>query len=115
MCHLRLTALKESIRKYNSVGTTGKFEGHGVAPEVLRAYREVWTAGEMTVRANLVYSPSWSSTAEAERTMENWAHTLSGPGFGDSRLMNSGIHLQYAGDQYLASSRSTIATKQGHA
>jgi len=102
----RVAALKESMRTYNSVGTTGIYEGHGIAPEVMRAYKEVWAGGEMTVRANLVYSPSWSSLAEAERDMENWAHTLSGSGLGDSKLRHTGVYLQYKGDQYLASARS---------
>ena len=31
----RVEALRESMRLYNSVGTTGTYEGHGVAPEVL--------------------------------------------------------------------------------
>ena len=41
----RVAALQESMRLYNSVGTTGTYEGHGVAPEVLQAYKEVWDAG----------------------------------------------------------------------
>ena len=32
----RVDALRESMRLYNSVGTTGTYEGHGVAPEVLQ-------------------------------------------------------------------------------
>ncbi len=102
----RVAALKESMRAYNSVGTTGIYEGHGVAPEVLRTYKEVWDAGEMTVRANLVYSPSWTSLAEADRDMGNLAPMLSGLGFGDSKLKYNGIYLQYGGDQYVARARS---------
>ena len=33
----RVEALKSSMGSYNSVGTTGIYEGHGVAPEVLNA------------------------------------------------------------------------------
>ena len=43
----RVEALKESMRLYNSVGTTGTYEGHGVAPEVLRAYKDLWDGGEL--------------------------------------------------------------------
>ena len=103
----RVAALKESMKAYNSVGTTGIYEGHGVAPEVQRAYKTVWAAGDMTVRANLVYSPSWISLAEAEREIENWGHSLSGLGFGDSRLKHAGIYLQYGGDEYVARARSS--------
>ena len=35
----RLRTLPESARAYHSFGTTSIFEGHGVASEVLRAYR----------------------------------------------------------------------------
>ena len=45
----RVQALKDSMRLYNSVGTTGTYEGHGVAHEVLRAYKEVWDLGNITV------------------------------------------------------------------
>ena len=42
----RVEALKRSMALYNSVGTTGTYEGHGVAPEIVRAYKEVWDSGE---------------------------------------------------------------------
>ena len=41
-----LLPLKRSMALYNSVGTTGTYEGHGVAPEIVRAYKEVWDSGE---------------------------------------------------------------------
>ena len=102
----RVEALKESMRLYNAVGTTTIYEGYGVAPELLRAYKEVWDAGEMTVRARLVLSPTWQSSAEAERDMERWAHTASGAGFGDAMLRVSGYFIQYRGSSYVARARS---------
>ena len=69
----RVEALRESMKLYNSVGTTGTYEGHGVASEVLRVYRELWDAGDMNIRAHLVISPSWHSVTEAERDVERWA------------------------------------------
>ena len=103
----RVEALKESMRLYNSVGTTGTYEGHGVAPEVLQAYKSVWDAGEMTVRANLTVSPNWQSAEQADREMESWAHSFSGPGFGDESLRVSGYFIQYGGNRYTAQARST--------
>ena len=102
----RVEAFKESMRLYNSVGTTGTYEGHGVAPEVLQAYKELWDRGEMTVRSRLVLSPTWSSVAEAEREMERWAHSASGAGFGDDMLRISGYYIQYGGSRYTARARS---------
>ena len=101
----RVEALKESMRLYNSVGTTGTYEGHGVAPEVLQAYKELWDRGEMTVRSRLVLSPTWSSVAEAEREMERWAHSASGAGFGDDMLRIGGYYIQYGGSRYTARAR----------
>lgn len=103
----RVTALQESMRLYNSVGTTGTYEGHGVAPEVLQAYKEVWDAGAMTVRANLTVSPNWPSVAAAAAEMETWGHSFSGPGFGDEFLRISGYFIQYGGTPYLAAARSS--------
>ncbi len=102
----RVAALRESMKLYNSVGTTGTYEGHGVAPEVLRVYKELWDAGDMTVRAHLVISPSWQSVSEAERDMERWAHSISGSGFGDDMLRISGYYIQYGGSRYTARARA---------
>ncbi|MCH7714210.1 MAG: amidohydrolase [Chloroflexi bacterium] len=102
----RVKALKESMGLYNAVGTTGTYEGHGVAPEVLNAYKELWDRGEMTVRARLVLSPAFKSMAEAEREMERWSHSASGGGFGDEMLKISGYYFNYRGSRYIAQARS---------
>ena len=102
----RVAALKESMGLYNAVGTTGTYEGHGVAPEVLKAYKELWDRGEMTVRARLVLSPAFNSMAEAEREMERWSHSASGAGFGDDMLKISGYYFNYRGSRYTAQARS---------
>lgn len=102
----RVAALKESMLLYNSVGTTGTYEGHGVAPEVLRAYKELWDAGEMTVRSHLVLSPEWKSIGEADKEMARWAHSASGAGFGDGMLRIGGYYIQYRGSRYTSRARS---------
>ncbi len=102
----RVGALKESMRLYNAVGTTGTYEGHGVAPEVMRAYKEVWDAREMTVRARLVLSPAWKSVAGAAQEMERWSYLASGKGFGDAMLRISGYYIHYRGSRYTARART---------
>ena len=102
----RVAALKESMRLYNAVGTTGTYEGHGVAPEVMRVYKEVWDAKEMTVRAHLTLSPGWTTVAQAAQEMERWAHSASGQGFGDPMLHVSGYYIHYRGSEYTARARS---------
>ena len=111
----RVQALKDSMRLYNSVGTTGTYEGHGVAPEVLQAYKAAWDAGEMTVRANLTVSPHWASVEQAAREMESWGHSFSGPGFGDEFLRVSGYFIQYGGNRYTAQARSALLPYTGWA
>ena len=113
--HQRVDALKESMRLYNSVGTTGTYEGHGVAPEVLQAYKTVWDAGEMTVRANLTISPHWQTAEDAAQEMESWGHSFSGPGFGDEFLRTSGYFIQYGGNRYTAEARSSLLPYTGWA
>ena len=102
----RVDAMKESMQIYSSVGTTGTYEGHGIAPEVLRVYREVWDSGDMKQRVHLTLSPSWGSVEEAEGDMQRWGHSASGPGFGDDLLKISGYYIQYGGSPYLARARS---------
>ena len=111
----RVEALRESMRLYNSVGTTGTYEGHGVAPEVLQAYKAAWDTGEMTVRANLTVSPHWQSVEQAAREMESWGHSFSGPGFGDEFLRVSGYFIQYGGNRYTARARSALLPYTGWA
>ncbi len=111
----RVDALRESMRLYNSVGTTGTYEGHGVAPEVMQTYKTLWDRGEMTVRSNLTVSPHWQSVEQAAAEMEAWGHSFSGPGFGDDFLRISGYFIQYGGNQYTARARANLLPYTGWA
>lgn len=102
----RLAALRESMRRYNSVGTTTIYEGHGVAPEVLQVYKAAWDAEDLSVRCHLVISPTWRTLDEAAREMANWAHSASGFGFGDEMLRICGVYLQLRGQRHVARLRS---------
>lgn len=98
----RVMALKESMRLYNSVGITSIYEGHGVAPEVLQAYKAVWDADSMTVRSHLVVSPTWHSIREAVSDMSRWGYCLSDYGFGDEMLKLCGCFIQLRGQRHVA-------------
>jgi predicted amidohydrolase YtcJ len=102
----RLQALRESMRLYNSVGTTTIYEGHGVAPELSQVYKAAWDAGDMTVRSHLVLSPTWRSLREAASDMARWGHSASGYGFGDDMLQWCGYFLQLRGQRHVARLRS---------
>jgi predicted amidohydrolase YtcJ len=102
----RVGALRESMQLYNGVGTTTIYEGHGVAPELLRVYKAVWDTGDMTVRSHLVLSPTWTSVHEAADAMECWGPTASGFGFGDDMLRLCGYFIQLRGQPHVARLRS---------
>ncbi len=89
----RVRALPQSTRMYNSVGTTSVFEGHGVATELLSAYKQVHRAGNLTARATLASSPNWNAAGNASRgaLIEAWAGWLVEPGLGDEWLKMSGL------------------------
>jgi hypothetical protein len=97
----RLRALGESCRRYAARGVTAVYEGHGVAPEVLRAYRESHARRELALRCTLAVSPTWA-TADAAEAMAGLAAWAGGRGLGDDRLRVSGICLHYGGDPEVA-------------
>ena len=68
---------------YHGVGTTSIYEGHGCAPDVIAAYRELRERGELTMRSSLVVSPRWRSREEAEASLRDWLPHLRGQGIGD--------------------------------
>jgi hypothetical protein len=90
----RVTALAASMQAYNRAGTTSVFEGHGVASEVLDAYRDVRAMGRQTVRASMIFSPAWGSTSpeDCRALLKSWGHWLAGRGLGDQWLAMSGLY-----------------------
>ena len=91
----RVGALRDSMRIYNATGTTSVFEGHGIADEVRAVYRDVAAAGDMTVRAHLTMSPSWSTSGKppAEHVAA-WAPILGGRGTGDAWVRDAGMFAE---------------------
>jgi predicted amidohydrolase YtcJ len=98
----RLRALRESQRRYAAWGVTAVYEGHGIAPEVLRVYREAHERGQLALRCSLALSPTWETIAEAERAVPELAAWAGGRGTGDDRLRIGGICLHYGGDPEVA-------------
>lgn len=90
----RVSALAASMRAYNRAGTTSVFEGHGVASEVLDAYRQVRSSGQQTVRASMIFSPAWGSTSpdDCRALLKSWGHWLAGRGLGDQWLGMAGLY-----------------------
>jgi predicted amidohydrolase YtcJ len=96
---VRLGALRLGTRLALESGTTGVFEGHGVAAELLESYRKLRERDELAIRAWLPYSlPPWRTVDEVERMVTDWAHLAAGRGFGDEWLRLTGVYLAYGGD-----------------
>ena len=91
----RVDALRASMRLYNATATTSVFEGHGIADEVRAVYHEVAAAGDMTVRAHLTMSPSWSIAGKPpDEQVAAWAPMLGGRGTGDAWLRVAGLFAE---------------------
>ncbi|HEY7206384.1 MAG TPA: amidohydrolase [Methylomirabilota bacterium] len=97
----RVRALRVSQQRYAARGVTAVYEGHGIAPEVLAAYRESHARGEIRVRCSLAVSPTWEA-AEATRAIPPLAAWAGGRGLGDDRLRVGGVCLHYGGDAGVA-------------
>ena len=84
----RVATLPQAAAAYHAFGTTAIYEGHGVAAELLAAYREVHEAGRLTMRSHLVFCPDWRGVEDVdpERLVAGWAHWLAGRGLGDAML-----------------------------
>ncbi len=89
----RVASLPRAAAAYHAFGTTSIYEGHGVAAELLRAYRQVHEAGRLTMRSNLVVSPDWRGVEDVDpaRLVEGWAQALAGRGLGDDMLRVAGL------------------------
>ena len=94
----RLRAVKDAQRRYHARGVTSIYEGHGVAPELLAAFRELHAGGGLSMRSHLAVSPAWRSREEAERDISNLASWAGGDGIGDGLLRVAGVYLGYGGD-----------------
>jgi predicted amidohydrolase YtcJ len=94
----RRDGILRSVRAYHAVGTTSVYEGHGCAPEVINAYRDLWQANELTMRMHLVVSPTWTTCEEAGLMMRDWLSYARGAGIGDATLRIGGIFVGYGGD-----------------
>ena len=90
----RARGLPIAARAYHAFGTTSVFEGHGVANEVIRAYKDAHRDGTLTMRAGLVFSPNWKTAGNArlESLIESWGGLLGEPTSGDDWLKLTGIY-----------------------
>jgi predicted amidohydrolase YtcJ len=89
----RAQGLPLAAQAYHAYGTTSVFEEHGVANELLRAYKDAYRDGTLTMRTVLTFSPNWNAVAGVPLGpfMEAWAGWLGEPGLGDDWLRVGGL------------------------
>jgi predicted amidohydrolase YtcJ len=84
---------------YHAFGTTSVFEEHGAATELIRAYKDAYRDGTLTMRSALVFSPNWKAAGGAplgpflETFFESWAGWLGEPALGDDWLKVTGLYV----------------------
>ena len=100
----RVESVRLGTQAYLASGTTSAFEGHGLAPSVLRAYREAHERGELRLR--MCAHASVPSNVLDDRALKDMLHHLSGMvggrGLGDDWLRVEGINLGGASDPRVA-------------
>jgi len=91
----RARAVPVSARAYHAFGTTSVFEEHGAASELLRAHKDAYRDGTLTMRTALVFSPNWQAAAGAPLGpfLEAWAGWLGEPALGDDWLKLTGLFV----------------------
>ena len=98
----RRDAIVESMRMYNAVGTTSVYEGHGLAPRMLDAYRELRGQGKFNVRVGVVLSPVWQDLKEAGEALRDWQAIARDYPETDPWLRLCGLHVAFGGDKATA-------------
>jgi predicted amidohydrolase YtcJ len=91
----RVESVRLGARAYAAAGTTAAFEGHGLTPALLRAYREVRERGELPLRMHTPVSVP-SGVFDDRRLVDlfyHWAAVAGGRGSGDDLFRVEGLTL----------------------
>jgi predicted amidohydrolase YtcJ len=100
----RVESVRRGAAAYAAAGTTSLYEGHGLTPAVLRAYREVSERGELPLRMHAPVSMP-SAVVDDARLVDLFAHCAAvagGRGLGDDRFRVEGINLGGKADARVA-------------
>lgn len=99
----RAVGVRTGADAYARAGTTSVYEGHGLTPALMQAYREVHETGDLPLRVTMplsVPSAAFGNRHIAEM-LTHWAPRLAGRGAGDDMLRSDGICLDI-GDPHVA-------------
>jgi predicted amidohydrolase YtcJ len=100
----RLDSVRLGAQAYVAVGTTSLYEGHGLTPTVIRAYRENAERGALSLRMHTPVSMP-SAAFDDKRLLDlfyHYAGVAGGRGRGDDILRVEGINLGGHADSMVA-------------
>jgi predicted amidohydrolase YtcJ len=100
----RLASVRLGAQAYVAVGTTSLYEGHGLTPTVIRAYRENAERGALPLRMHTPVSMP-SAAFDDKRLLDlfyHYAGVAGGRGRGDDILRVEGINLGGHADSTVA-------------
>lgn len=99
----RITGVRLGAHAYSAVGTTSVYEGHGLTPALIDAYRRIHARGDLTVRLLTPLSIPTASFSDDEiiHILNEAAPDFGGRGTGDDMLRCEGITLD-VGDPEVA-------------
>lgn len=91
----RVESVRLGCAAYSAVGTTSGYEGHGLTPSIIRAYREVRERGELTVRIHAPYSMATAAMEDRKISdlLYHYAGLASGRGSVDDTFRVEGVML----------------------
>lgn len=94
----RLSGLEHGMRLAREAGVTAGFEGHGLTPALLDAWRQLGASGQLTLRMQAALSlPSASFDDQAlEEQLDVWAKRLAGEGQASGLFTEEGLCLDVA-------------------
>ena len=100
----RIAGCRLGAAAYSAAGTTSIYEGHGLTPAIIEAYRRVYEDGDLSVRVHTPLSIPGASVDDRRLAgiLDEWAARLSGRGHGDDMYRTEGICVDVANDQAAA-------------
>ena len=100
----RVAGCRLGAAAYAAAGTTSIYEGHGLTPSILDAYRRVYEDGDLRVRAHLPLSVPGASVDDRRlaQVVDEWGTRLGHGGSGDDMLRFEGICVDVANEKTAA-------------
>ena len=100
----RVAGCRLGAAAYAAAGTTSIYEGHGLTPAILDAYRRVHEDGDLKVRSHLPLSVPGASVDDRRlvQVVEEWATRLGHGGSGDDMLRFEGVCVDVANEKTAA-------------